>query len=123
MPTVQNQQRPHTVPSYSRSAQFAPEDSDTLASHTATMANSSNNTSHAATPAALPPKKGKGKKTADPVDTNKLLEQTVARLERDAAGDREQEAEIGRCWPRFLTLGQWPAQWTGPSVGLLKGYT
>jgi hypothetical protein len=59
------------------------------------MANSSTNTSHVATPAAQPAKKGKGKKNADPVDTNKLLEQTMARLERDMAGDREQEAEIG----------------------------
>jgi len=40
-------------------------------------------------------KKGKGKKSTDPVDTNKLVEQHLARLERDAAGDREQEAEIG----------------------------
>lgn len=50
--------------------------------------------------AAHPPagaKKGKGKKNADPVDTNKLVEQHLARLERDLAGDREQEAEIGVC--------------------------
>jgi len=40
-------------------------------------------------------KKSKGKKSTDPVDTNKLVEQHLARLERDAAGDREQEAEIG----------------------------
>jgi hypothetical protein len=71
------------------------------------MANSSNNTSHVATPAAQVPKKGKGKKVADPVDTNKLLEQTVARLERDAAGDREQEAEIGRCCLRIDICGHW----------------
>jgi hypothetical protein len=51
-----------------------------------------------ATPAVVPApvaKKGKGKKNVDPADTNKLLEQTVARLERDVAGDREQEIEIG----------------------------
>lgn len=40
-------------------------------------------------------KKVKGKKNPDPVDTNKLVEQHLARLERDLAGDREQEAEIG----------------------------
>jgi hypothetical protein len=41
-------------------------------------------------------KKTKSKKNPEPVDTNKLLEQTMARLERDAAGDREQELEIGK---------------------------
>jgi hypothetical protein len=39
-------------------------------------------------------KKTKNKKP-DAVDTNKLVEQTMARLERDMQGDREQEAEIG----------------------------
>lgn len=59
------------------------------------MANTSNNGAQPAAP--LPPaaRKGKGKKNTDPVDTNKLLEQTMARLERDVAGDKEQEAEIG----------------------------
>ncbi|KAE9966028.1 hypothetical protein BLS_003624 [Venturia inaequalis] len=60
------------------------------------MANTSNNGAQPAAP--LPPaaRKGKGKKNTDPVDTNKLLEQTMARLERDVAGDKEQEAEIER---------------------------
>ncbi|KAF2405120.1 hypothetical protein EJ06DRAFT_525670 [Trichodelitschia bisporula] len=49
-----------------------------------------------ANPTTAAAKRGKGKKAAEPVDTNKLLEQTVARLERDAAGDREQDAEIER---------------------------
>lgn len=40
-------------------------------------------------------KKNKNKKMPDPVDTNKLLEQTMQRLEQDAAGNREQEQEIG----------------------------
>lgn len=53
-----------------------------------------NTTGNAAHPPAAM-KKGKGKKSADPVDTNKLVEQHLARLERDLAGDREQEAEIG----------------------------
>jgi hypothetical protein len=39
-------------------------------------------------------KKTKSKKP-DAVDTNKLVEQTMARLERDMAGNHEQEAEIG----------------------------
>jgi hypothetical protein len=41
-------------------------------------------------------KKGKAKKNPDPMDTKKILEQTMARLERDAAGNREEEIEIGR---------------------------
>jgi hypothetical protein len=59
------------------------------------MSNTTPNGPQAAAPTAPPPKKGKGKKNADPVDTNKLLEQTMARLEKDMAGDKEQEAEIG----------------------------
>jgi hypothetical protein len=49
-------------------------------------------------PAAAPAtaKKGKGKKAAaDPADTSKLVEQTIAQLEKSRAGDREQELEIG----------------------------
>lgn len=59
------------------------------------MANTSNNGAQPAAPAPPAARKGKGKKNTDPVDTNKLLEQTMARLERDVAGDKEQEAEIG----------------------------
>lgn len=61
------------------------------------MANNANNAPLAASPAVapLPAKKGKAKKSTDPVDTTKLLEQTMARLERETAGDREQEADIG----------------------------
>lgn len=56
------------------------------------MANNGSSAPPPAGPSTV--KKGKNKKT-DPVDTNKLVEQTMARLERDMAGDREQEAEIG----------------------------
>ena len=41
-------------------------------------------------------KKGKGKKAADPNETGKLLAAKINQLELDAAGDKEQEAEIGR---------------------------
>lgn len=48
-----------------------------------------------AAPAPVP-KKGKGKKSADPVNTSKQIEDTIAQLEKSKAGDREQEAEIER---------------------------
>ena len=46
-------------------------------------------------PAAPAAKKGKGKKAADPNETGKLLAAKINQLELDAAGDKEQEAEIG----------------------------
>jgi hypothetical protein len=49
----------------------------------------------ASTPAPPLAKKGKGKKNAEPVDTTKLLEETISKLERETAGGREQETEIG----------------------------
>lgn len=41
-------------------------------------------------------KKGKGKKTSDPNETSKLLAAKISQLEQDAAGEKDQEAEIGR---------------------------
>lgn len=41
-------------------------------------------------------KKAKGKKAADPSETGKLLAAKINQLELDAAGDKEQELEIGR---------------------------
>ena len=52
-------------------------------------------------PAAPATKKGKGKKAADPNETGKLLAAKINQLELDAAGDKEQEAEIGRYFPRI----------------------
>ena len=40
-------------------------------------------------------KKGKGKKAADPNETGKLLAAKISQLELDAAGEKDQEAEIG----------------------------
>lgn len=52
------------------------------------------------TSASIPPlptaKKAKGKKAADPNETGKLLAAKINQLELDAAGDKEQELEIGR---------------------------
>lgn len=55
------------------------------------------------------PKKNKGKKAADPNETSKLLAAKISQLEQDAAGEKDQEVEIGtlfcsgyvmRCVPR-----------------------
>lgn len=53
--------------------------------------------SPASSSAPAPPtsKKAKSKKTADPNETGKLLAAKINQLEHDAAGDKEQEAEIG----------------------------
>ncbi len=60
-----------------------------------------------ASSAAPPPpaaKKGKGKKAVDPNETGKLLAAKINQLELDAAGDKEQEAEIGGYKFFFVTL-------------------
>ncbi|CAL00718.1 uncharacterized protein An04g02310 [Aspergillus niger] len=41
-------------------------------------------------------KKNKGKKVADPNETSKLLAAKISQLEQDAAGEKDQEAEIER---------------------------
>lgn len=46
-------------------------------------------------PASAAGRKAKNTKKADNVDTSKLVEQTLSRIEKDLQGDREQEAEIG----------------------------
>lgn len=50
-------------------------------------------------PAPAPPaaKKGKGKKATDSNETGKLLAAKINQLELDAAGEKDQEAEIGGC--------------------------
>lgn len=52
---------------------------------------------HVPTPA--PAKKGKGKKAADPTEQQKQIQAKIAQLEQDAAGDKEQELEIGALPP------------------------
>ncbi len=44
-------------------------------------------------------KKGKLKKGTDPNEASNLIASKIAQLERDAEGDKEQEAEIGWCSP------------------------
>ena len=48
------------------------------------------------TPSASTTKKSK-KKAADPNETGKLLAAKINQLELDAAGEKDQEAEIGAC--------------------------
>lgn len=47
---------------------------------------------HAPAPA---PKKGKGKKAPDPSEQQKQIQAKIAQLELDAAGNKEEELEIG----------------------------
>lgn len=42
-----------------------------------------------------PGKKGKQRKPADSNDTSRLLQARISQLEQDAAGEKDQEAEIG----------------------------
>lgn len=49
--------------------------------------------------ASAAPKKGKSKKPTDPSEQQKQIQAKIAQLELDAAGDREQEAEIGAYCP------------------------
>lgn len=50
-----------------------------------------------APPAAVPGKKGKQKKAPEPTEASKLIAQRISQLELDAAGEKDQEAEIGGC--------------------------
>lgn len=40
-------------------------------------------------------KRGKGKKSTDPVNTSKQIEDTIAQLEKSRAGEKDAEQEIG----------------------------
>lgn len=51
-------------------------------------------TTHSAT-AAPGTKKSRPKKNADPINTSKQIEDTIAQLERSKAVDKDQELEIG----------------------------
>ncbi|KAK4103851.1 hypothetical protein N658DRAFT_513904 [Parathielavia hyrcaniae] len=49
-----------------------------------------------APPVAVPGKKGKQKKVPEPTEASKLIAQRISQLELDAAGEKDQEAEIER---------------------------
>ena len=68
------------------------------AEHCSTHAGLSDTPASASVPQPPASKKAKGKKAADPSETGKLLAAKINQLELDAAGDKEQELEIGRCF-------------------------
>lgn len=49
-------------------------------------------------------KKGKVKKTTDPLETSKLLAAKISQLESDRAGEKDIEAEIGELSPSLTKL-------------------
>ncbi|EAQ90657.1 hypothetical protein CHGG_02592 [Chaetomium globosum CBS 148.51] len=49
-----------------------------------------------APPATVPGKKGRQKKTPEPNEASKLIAQRISQLEHDAAGEKDQEADIER---------------------------
>jgi hypothetical protein len=57
-------------------------------------------------------KKNKGKKAADPNETSKLLAAKISQLEQDAAGEKDQEQEIGACKPYVYHSGDPAARYT-----------
>jgi hypothetical protein len=59
---------------------------------------SHDNRSAPAPPAAVPGKKGKQKKAPEPTEASKLIAARITQLELDAAGEKDQEAEIGGCY-------------------------
>jgi hypothetical protein len=58
-------------------------------------------------PAAPANKKAKGKKDKyGPDEMSKALAAKISQLEQDAAGEKDQEAEIGACLPSRKTIGK-----------------
>ncbi|KAL2371741.1 hypothetical protein RJ035_002334 [Blastomyces gilchristii] len=57
-------------------------------------------------------KKAKGKKPADPSETSKLLAAKISQLEQDAAGEKDQEAEIGHFGALTGGLDAWESPMT-----------
>jgi hypothetical protein len=52
-------------------------------------------------------KKAKAKKPADPTETSKLLAAKISQLEQDAAGEKDQEAEIGTLLSQIRRYPAW----------------
>lgn len=88
-PTNTNTSRASSVANGSASADF-------INGHTGLPSSPAANMSHASGPAAPAARKTKGKKPIDPNETGKLLAAKINQLEIDAAGEKDQELEIGR---------------------------
>jgi hypothetical protein len=97
MPAVAHRQQPVIVTNSTTIPTSMVDSRSSTTIQPAQTASAVANASHASsTPAPVAAsKKAKAKKQPDPVDTNKLLEQTITQLERNIAGNREQELEIG----------------------------
>lgn len=58
--------------------------------------------------APAPGKKGKAKKAIDSSEASRLLQARISQLEQDAAGEKDQELEIGRSQTIFTTRTKIP---------------
>jgi len=72
-----------------------PDSRSSSVSHPPSIADSATSAALANNAPAPAPKKGKGKKSTDPADASKQIAAKIAQLELDAAGEKDQEAEIG----------------------------
>lgn len=62
-----------------------------------------------------PGKKGRQRKLVDTSDTSRLLQARISQLEQDAAGEKDQEAEIGtRRAARNVNVSLFPAPCPSP---------
>ena len=90
--------QPQTVPTSSRSSSVV--NGASTAGYTnghGEMAESpASNGPQGPAPVAPSTKKTKAKKATDPNETSKLLAAKISQLESDAAGEKDQEAEIGK---------------------------
>ena len=89
--------QPPTGPNSSRSSSVVNGNAavDYINGHAALPDSLACNNAPAAPLAAQTSKKAKGKKAADPNETGKLLAAKINQLELDAAGEKDQELEIG----------------------------
>ena len=91
--------QPATAPTSSRSSSVVNGNAalDYINGHAGLPDSPASNGVQPTAPAAPTAKKGKGKKATDPNETGKLLAAKINQLELDAAGEKDQEAEIGGC--------------------------
>lgn len=91
--------QPPTAPTSSRSSSVVNGNTalDYINGHAGLSDSPASTATQPIAPAAPAAKKSKGKKAADPSETGKLLAAKINQLELDAAGEKDQEAEIGAC--------------------------
>jgi hypothetical protein len=97
MPTVAHSQKSMSANTRSGASQVMDDAKRPFQNSRDQGSDSSPATTQASTPAVAPSnsKKGKAKKAADPTDASKQIAAKIAQLEQDAAGEKDQEAEIG----------------------------